>query len=122
MTKSDEPYERYNLAKPVEYRSSNDGIDEEVAIKNLEEMINVIRLLSLGKELNRRRSYLEQKLNIFNVHHHSGQPQGGMLAQGQNPPFVQEHQLKRAIDPIGGANLLKRAVDRIGGGNLLRRR
>lgn len=120
-----------------------DGIyDDDVVLRNLDgferTLANAYRLYNLGDELNRKRIYLEQQqqqqrhLNNFNAHHRlpiaqqiiAQQPKD----QSQNQVFSQEtaalnqHQLKRAIDPIGGANLLKRAVDRLGGGNLLKRR
>lgn len=119
----------------------NDGIyDDDAVLRNLDgferTLANAYRLYNLGDELNRKRFYLEQqqrRLSNFNAHHHLPIAQQASIAQqqpkeqSQNQAFSQEtalnqHQLKRAIDPIGGANLLKRAVDRLGGGNLLKRR
>lgn len=137
----DEPYDRFNLARPVVYKGSfresnnnvNDGYnaDDDVVLRNLDgferTLANAYRLYNLGDELNRKRLYLEHRMNNFNTHHHQ-QAAAAAKDQVQNGvAFTQEsalnqHQLKRAIDPIGGANLLKRAVDRIGGGNLLKRR
>lgn len=146
-TKSDEPYDRFNVARPVAYRGSfgrdnsgssnnlNDVINgDDVELRNLDgiqrTLANAYRLYNLGDELNRKRFYLERKLNNFNTHHHlpiAQQTSSQSKEQSRNPEFspetvLNQHQLKRAIDPIGGANLLKRAVDRIGGGNLLKRR
>lgn len=138
----DEPYDRYNFARPVVYkgsfqRESNNNVDDDVVLRNLDgferTLANAYQFYNLGDELNRKRLLLERRLNNFNGHHHlpigTQQQVGGQQAkdQVQNGAFTQEsalnqHQLKRAIDPIGGANLLKRAVDRIGGGNLLKRR
>lgn len=132
------------MARPVVYKGSfresnnnvNDGYntDDEVVLRNLDgferTLANAYRLYNLGDELNRKRLYLERRLTNFNTHHHlpiASQISAQSKDQAQNSAFTQEsalnqHQLKRAIDPIGGANLLKRAVDRIGGGNLLKRR
>lgn len=143
----DEPFDRFNLARPVLYRgslnrdnsgsSNNDMItDDELIFRNLDgferTLINALRLYNLGDELNRKRFMLERKMSNFNTHHRMPIAQQTISQQQavkdqQNPEFPSEaalnqHQLKRAIDPIGGANLLKRAVDRIGGGNLLKRR
>lgn len=117
-------------------RENNNNVDDDVVLRNLDgferTLANAYQFYNLGDELNRKRLYLERRLNNFNAHHHL--PLGTQQITGQQPKdqvqngaFTQEsalnqHQLKRAIDPIGGANLLKRAVDRIGGGNLLKRR
>lgn len=145
---SDEPYDRFNLARPLAYRGSlsrdvgsvssnsiNDGIsDDDVVLRNLDGferiLAKALRLYNLDDELNRKRLYLERRFNNFNAHHHlpiAQQTSAQQPKEQQNSAFAQEtalnqHQLKRAIDPIGGANLLKRAVDRLGGGNLLKRR
>lgn len=165
----DEPYDRLNLARPVNNHvgfsgndggggnsirsgsSSNDAInDDDLIYRNLDglerTLANAYRLYNLGVELNRKRFYLDHKFNNYNTAHHLipiGQQklQQQQLQQQtqandmqskehtqQNQEFAQEpstlnqHQLKRTIDRIGGANLLKRAVDRLGGGNLLKRR
>lgn len=141
QNKLDEPFDRFNLARPVAYRgslsgsSNNDVInDDELIFRNLDgferTLANAVRLYNLGDELNRKRFLLERKMSNFNTHHHAPIAQQTTAQQAkdqQNQEFPSEsalnqHQLKRAIDPIGGANLLKRAVDRIGGGNLLKRR
>lgn len=153
----DEPFDRYNLARPVgnhgslgDYggsnsRSSNDAVnDDELIYRNLDglerTLANAYRLYNLGVELNRKRFYLDRKFNNYNAVHRfvpngdQQQPQQPQPSQAngvqskelhaqQNQEFAQDqHQLKRTIDRIGGANLLKRAVDRLGGGNLLKRR
>ncbi|XP_055314554.1 uncharacterized protein LOC129575291 isoform X4 [Sitodiplosis mosellana] len=142
----DEPYDRFNFARPIVYKGSmqresnnniNNGgynVDDDVVLRNLDgferTLANAYQIYNLGDELNRKRLYLERRLNNFNAHHHLPQQAGGQPPKDQvqsGGAFTQEsalnqHQLKRAIDPIGGANLLKRAVDRIGGGNLLKRR
>lgn len=114
--------------------SNNDGFnDDETALRNFDgferTLANAYRLYNLGDELNRKRLYLERKMGNYNTHHHAQQTASQAKEQSQNQAFSPESalnqhasSLKRAIDPIGGANLLKRAVDRIGGGNLLKRR
>lgn len=143
---SDEPFDRFNLARPIVYRggfsrdgsgSSNNEMnnDDELIFRNLDgferTLVNALRLYNLGDELNRKRFYLERKMSNFNDHHHTpigqqttAQAQSKIQPNQEYSPesALNQHQLKRAIDPIGGANLLKRAVDRIGGGNLLKRR
>lgn len=133
---TDEPYDRSSLAHPMMYRSSlsrdnsNDVYnDDEIALRNLDgferTLANAYRLYNLGDELNRKRLYLERKMSNYNTHHRAqqtaAQPKDQSPNQFTQDTALNQHQLKRAIDPIGGANLLKRAVDRIGGGNLLRR-
>lgn len=122
------------------FRESNNNVndgynaDDDAVLRNLDgferTLANAYRLYNLGDEMNRKRLYLEHRMNTFNTHHQLPIAQQ-VAAQSkdhvQNSAYTQEtalnqHQLKRAIDPIGGANLLKRAVDRIGGGNLLKRR
>lgn len=132
--------------------SSNDAInDDDLIYRNLDglerTLANAYRLYNLGVELNRKRFYLDHKFNNYNTAHHLmpigqqkqqqqlQQQQQSQLNDGQGKDHVQQsqefaqepstlnqHQLKRTIDRIGGANLLKRAVDRLGGGNLLKRR
>lgn len=126
-------------------RSGNDAInDDDLIYRNLDglerTLANAYRLYNLGVELNRKRFYLDHKFNNYNAAHQQKQQQQQQQLQSQamdvqskdhaqqNPEFAQDpstlnqHQLKRTIDRIGGANLLKRAVDRLGGGNLLKRR
>lgn len=137
----DEPIMRYNLAKLNELNGNDKTIDvdsndvNEIAyLRNLNgytrTLANAYHTYGLG-ELNRKRFYLDHKLNGIDT---SGMQQlpliqsASLQSKGvhiERPIF--EHQmgqqsLKRAIDPIGGANLLKRAVDRLGGGHLLKRR
>lgn len=84
-------------------------------------------------ELNRKRFYMDRKLN--SIDGPAGVQQYPMLQSAtlqsqkgvrvERPFFEQamgQQSMKRAIDPIGGGNLLKRAVDRLGGGHLLKRR
>lgn len=120
------------MARPVVYKGNfrdsngiNDGYDAEIVLRNLDglerQLAKAYRLFSLERQVN----------NLLNVRHHlpiaqqlSSQPKepAQNVAFSQESAALNQHQLKRAIDPIGGANLLKRAVDRIGGGNLLKRR
>lgn len=130
--------------------SSNDAInDDDMIYRNLDglerTLANAYRLYNLGVELNRKRFYLDHKFNNYNTAHHlipNGQQKQQQQQQqqsqasdmqskdhteqiqefAQEPSQLNQHQLKRTIDRIGGANLLKRAVDRLGGGNLLKRR
>lgn len=125
--------------------NSNDVVsNDDLIYRNLDglerTLANAYRLYNLGVELNRKRFYLDHKFNNYNTAHHlvsNGQQQQQQQQTSavrskdhtqqnqefsQDPPALNQHQLKRTIDRIGGANLLKRAVDRIGGGNLLKRR
>lgn len=129
--------------------NNNDVInDDDLIYRNLDglerTLANAYRLYNLGVELNRKRYYLDHKFNNYNTAHHlmpmGQQKQQQQLQQqsqlndaqakdhvqnqefAQDPSTLNQHQLKRTIDRIGGANLLKRAVDRLGGGNLLKRR
>lgn len=123
----------------------NDGYDEnDIFLRNFDgfgrTLANAYRLYNMA-DLNRKRLYLERKLNNYNspsahqipisqqssiqskepqIHHQVFEQQ----QQQQQMPLINANQqsFKRAIDPIGGANLLKRAVDRLGGGHLLKRR
>lgn len=118
------------------YRDSNyniyDGFnDDEVALRNLDGFERILaNAYRLADELNRKRFYLEHRLINAQTNNLPNVQQTAVESKDQNSAFTkesvgfsnQQNQLKRAIDPIGGANLLKRAVDRIGGGNLLKRR
>lgn len=140
----DDPITRYNMAKLSELNGNARAIDgdnldaNEIGyLRNLNAytrtLANAYHAYGLG-ELNRKRFYLDRKLN--NIDGSAGVQQSPMLPSAslqssqkgvrvERPFFEQamgQPSMKRAIDRLGGANLLKRAVDRLGGGHLLRRR
>lgn len=138
-THTDEPIAHYNLAKLNEILSGNakdndaDTIDgSEIAyLRTLNgyprPLANAYHTYGLA-ELNRKRFYMDRKLKSIDAPAVMQQMLQAPVSKGvhvERPLFEQQmaqQSLKRAIDPIGGANLLKRAVDRLGGGHLLKRR
>lgn len=109
--------------------------NDEIVLRNLDgfgrTLANAYRQYNLGGDDYRKRIFMDRKYNNYNTAaaaQHRLSPQKQLLSstqakdqqqQQQSTLLNSQHELKRAIDPIGGANLLKRAVDRIGGGHLL---
>lgn len=132
----DEPFDRFSQIKPFNRDGhgnnkinlyKNDD-DDTLLLRTLDgyerTLANAYRLL--GGDEYRRRFFMDR--NNFNNAPYRSQQQAGHIKEETQQQLNDQHELKRAVDSLGGANLLKRsqfeakrAVDSLGGANLLKR-